>query len=63
VLQGLGDRAVLVIEDDGRGFDPTGPSTGLGLVSMRERAQLLGGSIRVGSREGRGTTIAIEVPA
>ena len=63
VLQGLGDRVVLVIEDDGRGFDPAGPSAGLGLVSMRERAELVGGSIRVDSREGRGTTIAVEVPA
>ena len=54
---------VLVIEDDGRGFDLTGPSAGLGLVSMRERAELVGGTIRVDSREGSGTTIAVEVPA
>jgi signal transduction histidine kinase len=63
VLQGLGDRAVLVIEDDGRGFDPGGPSPGLGLVSMRERAELVGGTIRVDSRDGGGTTVAVEVPA
>jgi signal transduction histidine kinase len=63
VLQGLGDRVVLVVEDDGRGFDPGGSSAGLGLVSMRERAELVGGSIRVDSREGGGTSVAVEVPA
>lgn len=52
----------LTIEDDGRGFEVSGPALGLGLVSMRERAELLGGSLRVQSTPGEGTTLAVEVP-
>ncbi len=56
----------LEIIDDGLGFDPaavrTGGSSGLGLASMRERATSVGGSLRVRSRAGSGTTIHLEVP-
>ncbi|MCI0687722.1 MAG: GAF domain-containing sensor histidine kinase [Sporichthyaceae bacterium] len=56
----------LEIIDDGLGFDPaavrTGGSSGLGLASMRERARSVGGSLRVRSRAGSGTTIHLEVP-
>jgi signal transduction histidine kinase len=51
-----------VVEDDGGGFDPTVISDGLGLTSMRERAELVSGTVRVESRPGGGTTIAVEVP-
>jgi two-component system, NarL family, sensor histidine kinase UhpB len=55
-----GDVA-LVIEDDGRGFDPESPAEG-SIHGMRERAELLGGALRVESREGAaGTTLAVEV--
>ena len=51
----------LVVEDDGRGFDVDAvPSaTQLGLVGMRERAHLVGGSMTVESSPGRGTTICV----
>jgi len=52
----------VVIEDDGRGFDPELPGEGFGLEGMRERVELLGGSLRVESSRGAGTTIAVEVP-
>jgi signal transduction histidine kinase len=51
-----------VIEDDGAGFDPAAVTEGLGLTSMRERAELVSGTVRVESRPGGGTTIAVEVP-
>jgi signal transduction histidine kinase len=55
--------AAIVIEDDGRGFDPElGDPDGIGLVGMRERAELLGGRLRIESSPGSGTTIAAEVP-
>lgn len=54
----------LVIEDDGCGFDPDSVSDGrFGLLGMRERARLLGGTIHVESAPGTGTRLIIEVPA
>jgi signal transduction histidine kinase len=56
--------AAVVIEDDGRGFDPEHvDSDGIGLVGMRERVALLGGRLRVESSPGSGTTISAEVRA
>ena len=54
----------LVIEDDGQGFDVTDALSErqLGLVGMRERANLVGGSMTVESSPGRGTTIGVNVP-
>jgi signal transduction histidine kinase len=62
VVRRVADRVTLIVEDDGRGFDVESPSAGLGLVSMRERAELLGGRLRLESSADRGTTIAIEIP-
>ncbi len=59
-------RVALDVVDDGRGFDPADPSIGsrrLGLVSMRERAVELGGSLVVESERGAGTAVRAEVPA
>jgi len=58
------DRSVAaVVEDDGRGFDPDAEDGDvLGLVGMQERVRLVGGRLRIESAEGRGTTIAAEVP-
>lgn len=57
-------RAVVTISDNGRGMDGTIPlaSHGLGLVGMRERAELLGGSVRVRGRQGGGTLVRVELP-
>ncbi|HXY84151.1 MAG TPA: GAF domain-containing protein [Gaiellaceae bacterium] len=58
-------RAVnVVVEDDGRGFDPTlsRATGGIGLLGIRERAELLDGRLTVESSVGRGTTVAVEVP-
>lgn len=61
-----GDRAVqLVVTDDGRGFDPDAraiSSRRLGLVSMRERAADLGGTLTITAAPGAGTTVRAEVP-
>ena len=59
----VGDRVVLEVADDGRGFDPAeARSDGLGLVGMRERAALVGGRLTIEASAGAGTTIAVEVP-
>jgi signal transduction histidine kinase len=52
-----------VIEDDGRGFGAGGEPDGIGLLGMRERVGLVGGSLAVESSSGVGTTIVVEVPA
>ncbi|HXY17069.1 MAG TPA: GAF domain-containing protein [Gaiellaceae bacterium] len=55
-------RVTVIVEDDGRGFDPTAGTAGIGLVGMRERVQLLDGSLRVETGRGRGTTLVAELP-
>ncbi|HEY7293384.1 MAG TPA: ATP-binding protein [Dehalococcoidia bacterium] len=51
----------LTVRDDGRGFDPrlVGPGHGVGLFSMRERAELAGGSLTLSSVPGKGTAVAV----
>jgi signal transduction histidine kinase len=60
------ERAVIVVTDDGRGFDPAtvarSARAGLGLIGMSRQAAWLGGSARISSRDGRGTTIRISIP-
>ena len=55
-------RVVLTIRDDGGGFDPAQPTSGLGVLGMRERAQALGGTLRVESAEDAGTLIEAVLP-
>jgi two-component system CheB/CheR fusion protein len=67
LLERRDDHAVLIVEDNGRGFDPEGAHTsdggrGMGLVSMRERAALVGGSVEIESRQGEGTTVFVRTP-
>ncbi|HEY1191746.1 MAG TPA: PAS domain-containing protein [Gemmata sp.] len=65
-----GGEAVAVVEDDGFGFDPDavprtpipGRRGGLGLVGMRERVELLGGTLEVDSAPGAGTTVIARIP-
>lgn len=59
----------LVVQDDGLGFDPKAnyPDTqngkgGLGLLSMRERAAYVDGSLEINSAPGSGTEIAVDIP-
>jgi signal transduction histidine kinase len=53
---------VLKIEDDGIGFPPAVPTPGTGLASMRERAELLGGTIGVGRGQNGGTAVVLRIP-
>ncbi len=50
----------MTVRDDGAGFDPASPATGLGLATMRERLRLLGGQLLVRSRPGAGTEVTAE---
>jgi two-component system NarL family sensor kinase len=64
-LRSSGGRVRLRLEDDGRGFVRAGARRaggGYGLIGMRERAKLLGGAVRIGSRPGGGTRLIVTVP-
>jgi signal transduction histidine kinase len=67
-LRREGDQVELVIADDGNGFDyaslqsPAARQKHFGLVSMRERANLAGGTFHVETAPGRGTRIRVSVP-
>lgn len=66
VEMSFGKRQIKVsVQDDGTGFNPRFPIAcqGFGLISMRERAERMGGSLRIRSRAGDGTRIEVVVPA
>lgn len=56
------EHLVLDVEDDGKGLDSEAPRGGLGLVVMRERAELLRGKIELLRPRGRGTLVRLTVP-
>jgi signal transduction histidine kinase len=63
------EELVIDIEDDGKGFDASEPiqvdesGHGRGLLSMKERASLLGGTCDIQSQPGKGTRVRVRVPA
>ncbi len=65
-LERQGSQAVLTMSDDGAGFDAehhdAGEAGGSGIRNMRERAATLGGSLRIASRAGEGTTLTATFP-
>ncbi|MFC0229854.1 sensor histidine kinase [Bhargavaea ullalensis] len=65
ILSEQGGRVLLSVSDRGRGFAPGGrpDGTGLGLYGMRERAELVGGTLEVESAPYAGTTVRLNVPA
>jgi len=66
ILERRSDHVVLIIEDDGVGFDPLDESTapqGFGLLGMQERAALVGATIQIESAVGKGTTVLVRIDA
>jgi two-component system NarL family sensor kinase len=55
---------VLEIVDDGQGFDPEAARHrgGMGLASMEERVQAMGGTLTIRSGHSEGTTVRVSVP-
>lgn len=52
----------LGIRDDGVGYPANGYGDGTGIGSMRERAELLGGTLRLAGHYGSGTEVAVRIP-
>jgi two-component system NarL family sensor kinase len=57
------DQAQLLVEDDGRGFDPSQtPEDRYGLIGLNERVKLLGGTLKLESSPGAGTRVEVFIP-
>ena len=61
VLTATGSALVLQVDDDGRGFDATAPTAGLGLLGAAERASALGGRLEVDSAPGAGCRLRLSL--
>jgi two-component system sensor histidine kinase UhpB len=61
VLAEVGDRYLFTVDDDGRGLSGDVPP-GLGLATIRERAQLLGGTCSIASESDAGTRVEVSIP-
>ncbi len=56
------DRAHLIIEDDGKGFDPANtPKDRFGLTGINERVKLIGGEMKLETSVGKGTRVEVSV--
>lgn len=64
LLQQTPESLIALVEDNGVGMEPerVAQSERLGLYGMRERAEMLGGTLTIESAPGQGTTIQVEVP-
>lgn len=61
-LHTTNDQVMLTISDNGKGFAQANGAGGLGLITMRERAAQLGGTLTLDSTPGQGATIRAQVP-
>ena len=63
-LSGTSHELILIVTDDGAGFDPAQAwlSGGLGLISMRERMRRIGGALEITSQPGHGAKISCRAP-
>ena len=64
ILERRQDKIIMIVEDNGVGFDISSVVNGhrLGIVGMRERAEMFGGEFTVERTAGTGTTVLVEVP-
>lgn len=63
-IESRDDLIVLIVGDDGKGFDIKDAnlhSKGIGLIGMKERAELMGGTFEVESAPGEGTTVYVRI--
>jgi PAS domain S-box-containing protein len=66
ILERRPDHVLLVIEDDGVGFDPSdmkAAPSGFGLLGMQERAALIGATLEIEAAAGKGSTILVRMTA
>lgn len=56
------EELLLIVSDEGKGFDPNQPTDGMGLDNIRRRAERAGGEATIVSTPGAGTTVRIRFP-
>jgi signal transduction histidine kinase len=64
ILERRADHVLLIVEDDGVGFDRAAPGTvthGFGLLGMEERAAMVGATLEIESAAGKGTTVLLRM--
>ena len=62
-LRGTGDDITLIIHDDGKGIgEHDDKREALGIIGMRERAHLVGGSFSIEGKQQKGTVITVKIP-
>lgn len=54
---------IFCLSDNGSGFDPQQPTTGIGLISMEQRARTIGATLTISSTPRVGTSVRLEVPS
>lgn len=63
MLEYRNDELLVIVEDNGRGFQPGKERDGLGLLGIHERVALVGGKLNIESEPGSGTTLVVRFPA
>ena len=61
-LNYINNKIILLATDDGIGFDAEANNKGYGLKNLDVRSQLVSGKVKINSKPGFGTEIAIEIP-
>lgn len=61
-IREMDNRVTVLIEDNGKGFEPEQANRGVGLFSMEERARSVDGELQIVAKEGKGTKIIFELP-
>jgi signal transduction histidine kinase len=56
------EKIIIMVEDDGKGFDMNQHKDGYGLKNLEARTKLLNGNMKIDSQTGKGTSVLIEVP-
>jgi signal transduction histidine kinase len=62
VLRRDGAAAILEVDDDGRGYDTSSTTGGMGLANLRNRVEAIGGTFETRSVPGNGTTVTVRLP-
>jgi signal transduction histidine kinase len=62
ILRQSQDKLILVVVDEGKGFDTAKKAEGIGLRNMRSRAESLKGIFSIDSQPGKGSTLFVQLP-